>query len=92
MFFKSKAHFKKEIQIQKTADQKFQSHFLLYFFIWIDIIRRKGPSINDVGNFSVLWQALPYVGSFLLLFVGNFDQFLTPPFPITGVVYGQPLS
>ena len=41
-----------------------------------------GPSINDVGNFpGFLTHPLPHVDSFLVLSVGNFDQFLPPPPP-----------
>ena len=43
--------------------------------------------------FRIFDKPLPHVGSFLLLYVGNFDQFLTPPpLPIADVVYGRPLS
>ena len=43
--------------------------------------------------FRIFDTPLPHVGSFLVLSVGNFDQFLTPsPLPIADVVYGQPLS
>ena len=54
----------------------------------------KGPSINDVGNFSGFFDTLlSHVGSFLVLSVGNFDQFLTTTLLTTAdVVYGQPLS
>ena len=54
----------------------------------------KGPSINDVGNFSGFFDTLlSHVGSFLVLSVCNFDQFLTPlPLPIADVVYEWPHS
>ena len=43
--------------------------------------------------FRIFDTPLPHVGSFLVLSVGNFDQFLTPPpLPIANVVYGLPLS
>ena len=52
-----------------------------------------GPSINEVVNFSGFLTPQPHVGSFLVLSVGNLDQFLTPsPLPIADVVYGRPLS
>ena len=39
-----------------------------------------GPSINDVGKISgFMTSPLPHVGSFLVLAVGDFDHFLTPP-------------
>ena len=37
-----------------------------------------GPSINEVVNFSGFLTSHPHVGSFLVLSVGNLDQFLTP--------------
>ena len=41
--------------------------------------------------FRIFDTPLPHVGSFLVLSVGNFDQFLTPPpLPIADVVYGWP--
>ena len=40
-----------------------------------------GPSIKDVGKFSRFFDTYPFtVGSFLLLSVGKFGKFLTPPF------------
>ena len=43
--------------------------------------------------FQIFETPLPHVDSFLVLSVGNFDQFLTPPpLPITDIVYGWPLS
>ena len=41
--------------------------------------------------FRIFETSLTHVGSFLVLSVSNFDQFLTPPtIPITDVVYGKP--
>ena len=39
-----------------------------------------GPSISDVGKFFMIFDPYPpTVGSFLLLSIGKFGQFLTPP-------------
>ena len=43
--------------------------------------------------FRIFAPPLPHVGIFLVLSVGNFDQFLTPPpLPIDDVFYGRPLG
>ena len=50
-----------------------------------------GPSINNVDNFSKFFIPLYHIGSFLVLSVGNFDEFLTlHPLPIANVIYGRP--
>ena len=52
------------------------------------VLISKGPSTNDVNNF---WHPLPNISSFLILFFGNFDQFLTPSLlTMSNVVYGRP--
>ena len=41
--------------------------------------------------FRIFDTSLPHVGTFLVLAVGNFDQFFDPsPLPIAEVVYGRP--
>ena len=41
--------------------------------------------------FRIFDTPLAHVGSFLVLSIGNFDQFFTPPpLPIADVVYGRP--
>ena len=52
----------------------------------------KGPSTNKVSHFSGFLTPLTTRWQFLVLLLGNFDQFLTPlPLPIADVVYGRPL-
>ena len=44
------------------------------------LIYSKGPSINDIGNFSEFLKPPSLISEvFLVLSVGNFDRFLTPP-------------
>ena len=46
----------------------------------LSLITLKGASIQDVGQFFMIFDPYPpTVGSFLLLSVGKFGKFLTPP-------------
>ena len=43
---------------------------------------------NTSASFYNFWSRLPPIGSFLLLSIGKFDQFLTPPLKNADVVNG----
>ena len=56
--------------------------------------------VNELGAvhkrrqlfFPIFDDPFPYVSRFLVLYVGNFDQFFTlTPLPIANIVYGWPL-
>ena len=64
-----------------------KSHLIIYL-----ISCYKGPSINNINILRILATPLPHVNSFLVLSVGKFHQFLTPPPDrIADFIYGRPL-